>query len=455
MDKNKGKDLTQTHSVKLPVFRKYINNSDTTSLRDTVAFLSRLNKTNDLVTKTLLSPSVTKENENHYYTALIQTGYKHFLGYKKRKITPVNLQKILSWLESIELLTDSLYENKNYKELWAVSGSTLTITFEWLPYETCFEPQIVAFLEKICSWIDIVYQETPAVNLKVEIISVLESLISSQYIPVYSGTVHPVIFLFNNSNIDKDFTANYFNHRKAYKNVLRQEQINIDNTEFSFNIRTKDQKEAVGIFLKGYNIYENAKTAFEFILNNSEKYSLPMLFNQFLTTTLNPVFIDELLDKGYKLKKIPGTDLTHNKLRLFLLSGKKIYLQQACMAGIDYETVTDNLDLSGIPSGDIRTLLPMIIFNRIDEFSEWLKQENHLLTAIDHLAAIEPDTDFLELIIRQTYDYLELHIGPVTHQFLEKLSNYLKNNGYGNQAKSLKQNLKKLFPERKYLLTML
>lgn len=455
MDKNLEKDAIQSPSLKLPVFRKYISNSDQDALRETVAFLSRLNKTNDLITKTLLSPSVTKDNEYKYYSTLIQTGYKHFLSYKKRKVTPANLQKILSWLESIETLSESLYKSKNYKELWSVSGNALSITFDWLPYETCFEPDLIEHLEKICAWIEIVYQETPAVNLKVEMISTLNDLIYNLHIPVFSSNRHPLLFLFEFAKYDDSMNMDYFKNRRNYRNIIRQEFINIDNVEFSINIRSYDQKFAVETFLEGYNIYENAKTAYDYILNESKTNSIPSLLNQFMTTSLKPSFIDELVDKSYKLKKISGGELVEIKMKLFLLSGEKKYLQQAQEAGLDYETISINMEKLEIPCDDIRKLYTLVIFNKIEDFSEWIKDENHFSLTLNNLVSLEPKRELLEIIIVETYEYLDMHLGPISHQLLEKLSNYLKNNGYGNHAKSMKQNLKKLFPERKYLLNSL
>lgn len=442
------------NAFKLPGIRKYLTVSDNAALQETIAFLARKNKNNDIFIKTLLTPSLEKEDDRLYYKSLLNACLKSLISQKKRKISSRSSSKITAWTEAAEEVMFNFSTSGNFRELWLFCKNIQFQFCEWINYEDITHPHIGTFLKKTQEYIELCFNETPAAQMKLEILHSESDLLTNSDFPVISAERNPVLFLlqYNQRKDNEEVIQKYIAKRRSNPLTDSREKTCLDQAEFLFNLRYKNEDTAIQKFISGHNKYNNVKYLVNFCIENSDELLAGLSAAYLFNYPLNTAFIEENILKLHHSRLIDKEVLSSSYLKLFLIEGDADYLQKAIRSGYGYEAILENMKALNLSKNDIRYIQVYLAFGKYEILESELSDPFFYTEVVHHLKHFQLNHDILKLLVSSTVNYLQNFIGPKSHEMVELFARYLKRENHGNLLKNLKELVKRNFPERKFLL---
>jgi hypothetical protein len=453
MEESKGNPEKKSH-FKLPNLRSYIQVADLDSLRNTLAFLSRKIKSNDLYVKTLLTGYIEKQEDHQYYAQFVENCLKYILVAKKKKLTPKRLIKLSDWLEAAEELLLILSQKNNLRELWLFCWNLQDQCWTWLNYDDFHHPILKDFMVKITETIAWCYKSTPAMPLKNEILQKESDLLIHQKFPLTHEITNPYIFLLDNNSsmgLRNALTA-WLRQHKNQRYLRSEERVILDKVHFQTLWKEGKSMEALTMMLQGYNSYENIKYTSGFCIENKDLQLAIYLTSLLVSSSLHPDFIDEQIEQLNRFNLLKSKDLAFAKLKIFLLHGRPQALEKAKQLGYEFEEILAHMRTLLIEETDLRYAYLCLSYQQLELFKKLLLQSDFFSVVTENLDDLEPKEDALQMINESAIGYLRNTLGPSTHHTMFQLCRYLKYNRHNAHLKNLKVLLKKEFPERSMLL---
>jgi hypothetical protein len=453
MEEPKGNPIKQSQH-KLPSLRSYLQACEEDSLRNTLAFLARKIKTNDLYIKTLLTAFLEKENDASYYTQFVEHGLKSMLVARKKKITPKRLSKLSDWLDAQEELIVNLLEKENLRELWLLCRNLQTQGWAWISYEDFHHPTVKSFLAKVAQSIEVCYQSTPASLLKNEIIEKQADLLFYHDYPMTDEKSNPFVFLWK-INIPihlRKRLMDWLVQKSAAPNLLGEEKAILDKIQFQALYSQGKNQEGIALLLQGYNPYENFKYLKGFCLEKKDASLAKTTVHLLSSSTLNADFVDEITEHLFRFKLIDLENLAYVKLKIFLVHGKQEALVKAKALGYPFKEIEQHLFSLQIEETDVRFAQLCLAYDQMHRFGELLLNSKFFVSVIQYIDKLQPSGPALEILQESALVYLRNTLGPHSHRVIQQMGKYLKYNRHLATLKTLKSTLKKEFPERALLL---
>lgn len=442
------------NASKLPGIRKYLAISENTALQDTIAFLARKNKSNDIFIKTLLSPALEKEDDRLYYKSLLTTCLKSLISQKKRKISSRSSVKVMSWMEAAEEVMFTLSTTGNFRELWLLCKNIQYQFCEWTNYEDITNQYIGDFMKKTQEYIELCFNETPAAQMKFEILHFESEILINLDFPIISAEKNPILFLiqYNQHRENEQTVQKYIEKRRKNPLSDSREKNYLDQAEFLLNLRYSDENYAIKKLLAGHNEYDNIKFLVNYCIENTHKFLAEVCIVNILSTQLNTSFLEENILKLYHSNLIDQKVLSLSYLKLFLLNGHSDYLEKTVQAGYGYQIIIEHLESFSLVRHDLRYIQTYLTFGKYDILEAELADPLFYTEVINNLKNFRLNQEVLKLLISFSINYLQNFVGPKSHEVIEILARYLKRENYSSLLKNLKDHVRKNFPERKFLL---
>ncbi len=448
------KDFQDEEITRLPGIRKYLSVADHSILQETLAFLARKNLGNDLFIKTLLSPAVEKEDDSIYYKSLIYSCLKTIIPQRKRTISYRTAPRVGAWLDSLDEVSYTLSTSNNFRELWLLCKNIQYQFCTWLSYDDISSDLISNFMTKNQEYIELCYKETPAALMKLEILHFEIQLLNDLDFPILSAEKNPALFLikYNQQKDNEQVIRQYLEKRKNHLLTNSKEKSLIDQAEFFLNSRYHKQDFAVQQLLAGYNKYNNLSFLIKYIIDNKNQALANIIVTEIFNDSYDSAFLEENILKLHQNYLIDENTLHHSYFKLFLYNGNPSYLNKAIQAGYSFDFITDNLETLEIENFDPRYIHTYLAFDKIEEIEAALINTKFFTELVSKINNYKLNSKILNLIVVNTPNYLQNFVGPKSHEVVEALAYYLKRENQTPLLRTLKDLIKKKFPERKFLL---